>query len=143
MTGITLRRLTVLGFAVLLGAAGCAKTWSQNDNVEGTLKLDGVPLANVSVRFVPDDAKVQGPSSSGYTDDKGHFQLTCENAKSGAILGKHNVILLQGRTDAGEHTGPAIPPVYTMAPKTPLQIEVTAGEHNYDLNISRFPPPRK
>ncbi len=131
---------------LLVLLAGCGKTWSQNDNVEGTLKLDGVPVANVKVQFVPDDATTQAPTSSGQTDDSGHFRLNFDNGSPGAIIGKHNVVILKGRAEPGDGqtiSTAVIPQAYTMAAQTPLQTEVTASDHNYDLKMSRTAMPRK
>jgi hypothetical protein len=144
MAARTFPFVTPLAFAVLLLACGCDKSRSQNESVEGTLKLDGTPVPHVLVEFVPDDSKTQAPPSSGVTDDKGHFQLMCDNKKAGAVIGKHNVVIQKGRKDASTPALTlAIPDVYTMAVKTPLQIEVTANEHTYDLNLTRNPPARK
>jgi hypothetical protein len=140
----TRRLLFPLGLAVLVLANGCGKSLSQNEQVEGTVKMDGVPLANVAVQFMPDDPKTQGPSSYGVTDDKGHFTLACENKKPGAVIGKHNVVVLAGRNDTGDTTPrPNIPGDYNIASTTPLKIEVTAAEHTYNLDLSRNPPKRK
>jgi hypothetical protein len=125
----------------LVLAAGChsGPNWKYNEQVEGTVKIDGAPVPNVLVRFVPDDATVQGPASSGYTDEKGHFKLGCENGKPGAVLARHNVLVLAGR--GGDETGGArrvfIPAVYANPIQTPLQLEVTADKHTYDLALSR------
>jgi hypothetical protein len=131
---------------LLVLLAGCGTKWSQNDNVEGTLKMDGVPVANVKVQFVPDDPAVQAPASSAQTDENGHFRLTCENGRPGAVIGKHNVVIFKGRAEPGDGqtiSTAVIPQAYTIAAKTPLQTEVTASEHNYDLKMSRNAMPRK
>jgi hypothetical protein len=139
-----LRILTLLAFAVLAATAGCGKTWSQNNSVEGTVKFEGAPVPNVTVQFVPDDPKVQGPTSTGMTDDKGRFQLTCANGKSGAVIGKHNVVILVGRTDTGASASNVpIPPVYKVAAQTPAQIEITSDNHSYDVALKRNAVARK
>jgi hypothetical protein len=136
--------LRTLACCLLVTLAGCGRSWPLNDNVEGTLKLDGAPVANVLVKFEPDDSNAKGPTSMGETDAKGHFQLTCDTGKPGAMIGKHNVIIFKGLPGPGEAVSTAvIPAAYTRSSKTPLQIEVTANEHNYDLNMSANPPPRK
>jgi hypothetical protein len=134
----------VLGAALLVVGAGCGeKKWNMNEQVEGTVKLDGTPLRNVRVEFVPDvDPKIQAPTSSGYTDDKGHFQLTCTNQKPGAVIGKHNVIVLGGRP-GGEEKVTYVPAAYGLAISTPCQVEVTADKHAYDLPLSRSARPRQ
>ncbi len=136
--------LRILACSLLLTFSGCGRSWPINEDVGGTLKLDGVPAANLLVQFEPDDPQAQGPSSMGETDAKGHFQLTCRNGKPGAVIGKHNVVVFKGIPGPGEPASSlVIPAAYTRSNKTPLQIEVTANEHNYDLNMSANPPARK
>src|SRR5262249_21730260 len=101
------------------------------------------PLRNVRVEFVPDvDPKVQAPTSSAYTDDNGHFQLTCDNQKPGAVMGKHNVVVLGGRTGPDQPKVTHVPSAYGLAISTPLQVEVTADKHTYDLPLRRDAKPR-
>jgi hypothetical protein len=134
---------------MLVGACRSGPNWKYNNQVEGTVKLDGVAVPNVLVRFVPDDPKVQGPASGGYTDEQGHFTLTCENKKAGAIIGKHKVLIMSGRGDPDSKPGKTsgtktliIPTVYSNPINTPLEMEVTADRHTYDLNLSRNPTKR-
>jgi hypothetical protein len=139
-----------LALLLLAAGAGCAggKSWSYNEQVEGTVTFDGTPLANAVVQFVPDvDSTYQAPVSSGQTDAAGHFTLTCEGKKPGAVLGKHNVLVYQGR-DAGRgndegagEAGPVrraarVPAAYTTPLQTPLKVEVTPDQHTYDLAVS-------
>jgi hypothetical protein len=138
----TMSRPVRLALALaLVRAGGCrpGPNWKYNEQVEGTVKMDGAPVPNVLVRFVPDDPTVQGPASSGYTDDKGHFTLACENGKAGAVLAKHNVLVMAGRgpDDTGGARRAFIPAVYSNPVQTPLQLEVTADKHTYDLALSR------
>jgi len=144
MPAKAIRAFTPLAFVLLAVIAGCGKTWSLNDSVEGTVTLDGAPVPNVMVQFVPDDLKVQYPTSTGTTDDKGHFQLTCQNGTPGAVVGKHNVVVLVGRTDTGAPASPvAIPAVYKMVAETPCQVDVTADKHSYDVKLTHAAPRRK
>ena len=140
-----------LGLALLLAGAGCgAPACTHNEKVEGTIRLDNVPLANVVVQFVPDvDATRQAPGSSAYTDARGHYQLTCDNQRPGAVVGKHRVVVLPGRAGAGDDVdaeaeaarkgrrgGPQVPAAYTRLQKTPLRVEVTPDLHSYDLSLT-------
>jgi hypothetical protein len=143
-----------LAATLALAAIGCgARNWPMNEQVEGTVKMDGAPLPNVMVQFVPDlDPKRQAPQSAGMTDENGHFTLTCDNKKPGAVLGKHNVVVIAGRGSSGRTNDmddvPAkdalkakksIPLDYAMTTKTPLKIEVTADKHSYELTVSTGP----
>jgi hypothetical protein len=135
---------------LLLLASGCGKALVFNDAVEGTAKLDGKPLGNAYVQFVPDEPGVKAPGSTGITDEHGHYRLTREGGEPGALVGKHLVVLLRGREarpGLGEQPDPAesakakkdrrpIPPTYMMASKTPLKVEVKLDQHSYDLDLS-------
>ena len=132
-------------FLLSLGL-GCSgkPTIATNESVEGTATLDGVPIANVMVQFVPNiDPKHQAPMSSAFTDKDGKYKLACDNKKWGAVVGKHNVLIFAGRTGGGEEEADAnaarprvaIPADYTTTAKTPLKIEVTADKHTYDLPV--------
>src|SRR5262249_50038369 len=153
------RTLSFLILAAFLqtGCGAKGKTWAYNSKVEGTAKIDGVPLAGVVVGFSPDDPQFQGPLSHGYTDENGHFELKADNRKSGAVIAKHFVTILTGRgadPQAGEAQGkeaavakakqknPAVPACYKIVSDTPLVIEVTADKHTYDLELSRKAGPR-
>ena len=144
------RGVARLSLGLALALAGCSRSasYTQNESVEGTVTLDGAPVANAVVQFVPNiDPNVQAPSSSGYTDEKGHFKLTCDNTKPGAVVGKHNVVVFPGRSAGGAddeeaQTAPRakvapVPNVYSLASTTPLKIEVTADKHTYDLTLSK------
>jgi hypothetical protein len=161
MANSTVRRWTRLGLLVLLLGTGCArKTRPLNEQVEGTVKLDGVPVAQVHVEFIPDEGpETVSPSSTGTTDDQGHYSLTCNNLKPGAVVGPHRVVIKQGRTEgrrdlddppggkAGGGTprksAPTVPAVYGIAGQSPLRVEVTADQHTYDLQLSRNAAPAK
>ena len=144
------RSLAALLAGLLAAAAGCSGgSLSYTDDVEGTLTLDKVPVADTLVQFVPDvpDGK-KAPESSGITDAKGFFRLTrSDNQKPGAAVGPHRVVIFprraaQDRADTGapDRAGPpAVPNVYMNAAKTPLRVEVTKDRKTYDLNISRTP----
>src|SRR5262249_62235887 len=129
-----------LGLVALLltFTAGCgANDWPMNEQVEGMVKLDGGPLANAIVEFMPDvNRKKQAPVSRGTTDDKGHFVLACDNKKPGAVIGKHNVLVHTGRVEGDGKQPKALPGAYSNPNKTPLKLEVTADQHTYDLKLS-------
>jgi hypothetical protein len=146
--------LRPVGLLGLLMVCGCGSPLVYNEQVEGVVQIDGVPLTNVRVEFVPLVEGTKVPSSSAVTDQAGHYRLTCDNGKSGAVVGKHRVVLLQGRgggrnpeddapaVKAPQPSNPPIPEVYTLAAKTPLEITVEKGKTTYDLKVSRNPPVR-
>lgn len=77
--------LTALSLSCCLGCSG-------GDNVDlgavsGVVTLDGKPLSDVIVVFVPEE----GNPSSGLTNTKGEYTLSYLGKSEGAIIGKHKV----------------------------------------------------
>ena len=144
----------VLPLVLLLLASGCSG-FTYNDSVEGTVKLDGKPVANVVVQFMPEKGH-KVPLSTGQTDEGGHYTLTCDNGHSGAVLGKYTVVIasvapsgstgLPGAGDSSKSDHKAEekpvsrgPGVYSNPKTTPLHEEVTKDKHTYDLALSSSP----
>src|SRR5437899_202900 len=142
----TLQVLVYVGFCALLAGTGCESgpKYELNDKVEGVVTIDGIPLPNVAVQFIPQGESgtkkvaLQAPLSQGQTDEKGHFDLICSD-KPGAVIGKHKVVILPGRgrgddrdaavaPEGQAQAGKRIPPVpeqYKIAGTTPAAVEVT------------------
>jgi hypothetical protein len=70
-------------------SAGCGDSGPQLGFVEGTILLDGKPLAEADVEFQPQD----GSPSYGTTDSSGHYELAYTPGKQGAMVGKHVVLI--------------------------------------------------
>jgi hypothetical protein len=129
---------TVLG-SLLLISAGCGKqgkVWEFNNQVEGVVKLDGRPVADVFVQFVPEDSVEQGPISTAQTDARGHFHLKTQDEQEGAVLGKHKILVFTGRNENGSRLGPTIPSRYRTTRDT-VALEVTVDKHSYDVELKR------
>src|SRR5262249_33453206 len=116
---IMLARRRWLLLTSLIALSGCSQGPALID-VEGALTLRGLPLAGVMVCFVPDaEAGTPGSRSTGWTDEKGHYRLTCDTPyKPGAVAGKHRVTVfdpeafedrLSGRVPPGAEAAPAPP----------------------------------
>jgi len=116
--------------------------------VEGILTIDGAPVANVTVSFIPDNSRgAKGPASSGLTDATGKFSLKGPDGRPGAIPGFHKVTascpfdLNKGSSPTGEAppkdaNGCSIPGKYSMVDYTTLTAEVKdSAEANADLKI--------
>jgi hypothetical protein len=92
--------------------------------------LNGTPLVDVVVTFYPDTERKEGlPYARGKTDATGTYTLAAANGRSGAVVGKHRVVVKwppRERGDNRERT-PSIPLRYTVAVDTPLIREVKAG----------------
>jgi len=138
--------------AILVAAAitGCSSSPPPIVPAEGTVLLDGEPLPGVVVQFVP---TIQGPGAdfiaTGTTDEKGHFQLTC-NGQPGAcacetIVLIHDAPMPEGvrgnqNAEAAHLAGlknRPIPSKYFNTTKNPLKIQVTPGQSEYKLELQR------
>jgi hypothetical protein len=133
--------LTALG---LLTLAGCGGNPSLGP-VEGTLRMNGKPLANVQVEFLPE---ANGPRSTGVTDQDGHYTLTSNDQKPGAAVGSHRVLLYDlqvyddkpvGRVKKDQDVTPVrpsrIPTQYANPALTPLKKEVSKEPNTIDLEV--------
>lgn len=143
------RRLCGLMLLAVLAFAGCGKKQVSLLEVSGTLTLDGEPLPEVHVSFMPDPEKDNAwLPSVAITDAAGRFQLkyTGKGEPAGAAAGWHRVVLsdyksLNARDEAVPYRfGLAFCEPYT----TPIKVEVTEGTRNFDFELSGFevePPP--
>ena len=138
--------LTCLG---VMAVAGCGRKPPLAE-VEGTVRLDGRPLADVLVCFLPEpDKGASGPRSVAVSDADGHYRLRCDDQRDGAVLGWHRVffedmtLYLASRQDGAGGARPALvsrlPPRYTTGTWTPFSFEVKAGAQVIDLDLKSGP----
>ncbi|HUE14316.1 MAG TPA: hypothetical protein VMR25_09145 [Planctomycetaceae bacterium] len=124
---------------------GCGRSVSLGQ-VEGTVRLDGQPVNQVMVVFIPDDP--HQPQSIGITDAEGRFQLRCNSAGLGAVVGEHRVTLVDAAVAPGGRSRDDDPPASAAAPasrlpsdysrtdKTPLRRSVAPGSQTVDIDIA-------
>src|SRR5215210_5318730 len=130
---MTRRVVTAAALAALLaGSAGCGG--QKFVPVSGRVTLDGQPLANAVVSFLPaaQDGSVTaaGPGSMAVTDDRGEFAL---KVVPGRTTGGLRVAVTPNNPD-GPYRGTPIPARYNTA--TTLRFTVPPGgtaEANFDL----------
>lgn len=109
--------------------------------VKGTVKLDGSPVPNADIMFIPDSkAGTKGPASSAKTDAQGNFELTGTGARSGAIIGKHKVTVTCPAPSSGDGTGEAaakcsVPEKYSDPGTTDISVEVKDGENDIPIEL--------
>jgi hypothetical protein len=133
----------VTTFALL--AAGCGG--STLSPVEGTLKMNGKPLANVQVEFLPE---ANGPRSTGVTDQEGRYRLRTDDQRTGALVATHRVVLTdlqifddsspapgeKGKRDILPVRPSRLPPRYANIANTPLKKQVQSGPNAIDLEVT-------
>jgi hypothetical protein len=148
--GTLARALLVLGLSLL--TCSCSKSPPPVTEVEGTLLLNEQPLPNALVQFMPETSDFGAEvNSTAVTDDKGHFTLTCAvKNQPGAVVGKHRVVVTEASPPAdirrqqdkvGEYQNKLknrpIPPLYSNYSDTTLRVEVTAGQKDYTVKMTR------
>jgi hypothetical protein len=141
--------------ALCLSAAGCGKQSPPPvTEAGGVVLLNGNPLPNAQVQFVPDLSGFGAElNSTAITDEQGRFQLTCaKDQQAGAVVAKHRVVV----TDApSKYRGPSaeaqagyasyvktlknrpIPEQYGSVGGTPLRVEVKADQKEYKIELTR------
>ncbi len=112
--------------------SGCSQRSSDTPElavVSGVVTLDGQPLPNVTVAFVP----TQGAGSYGVTDESGKYELNAAGGNQGAIVGTHTVTITTP-TDGPPGPGYKDPVPAKYNTKSTLTVDVKPGK-NPDTNF--------
>lgn len=91
------RRLPSMGMIIFSWLLiGCGKSSGPElVEVTGTVTLDGKPLSNAVIYFLPNlDKGTKGPTASAVLDAEGKYRLSSPGGKSGVIKGHHFVTLI-------------------------------------------------
>jgi len=159
------RRTAFLLSLLPLLLAGCSRVPPMG-TVSGVVTLDGQPLADVEVQFLPDPEQgTRGATASCYNDKQGRFTLRTERHHTdGALVGTHRVVFVDiaalgdhgslpgmdamlGREEPAVPRGEQkpkknrVPAMYTDPNQTPFRaIEVKPGDQtlNFDLQTDRW-----
>jgi hypothetical protein len=129
----------------LIAGLGCGPRVAA---VQGTVKRNGTPLADIEVYFVPDgQSGTRGPRAAAVTDLEGRFRLDLGALGPGAVVGHHRIVLVDRLAvasvpdDRVEKSRPRvpqpsrIPEKYTTATSTPLRAVVRASPQTIELEI--------
>ena len=111
--------------------------------------LDGKPMPEALVEFLPDSDKgTHGPVSGGTTDEEGRFKLLSYVGKrEGTVVGSHRVLVQDARSipqavsDATPVRPPPpkpsrIPTIYASVANTPLHEVVKPGTQTITLEVT-------
>ena len=79
--------LVMVVSALVVPMQGCGDGLPDRVPVSGIVMIDGVPLADCALLFVP----MTGRASRGRTNDEGRFTLNCYDKNDGALRGTHRV----------------------------------------------------
>lgn len=125
--------------SILLGCSGTPSDQPVTGEVEGIVTLDGNPLANARVIFVPQEG---GQASDAVTDDSGRYVLRYKRDIMGAKIGQHTVTVTtfeaQELDDFGKPTGgrPELVPAQYNENST-LVVEVKKGKNDIPLPLTK------
>lgn len=145
-------------FAILMFLlAGCGKAPAPPPpivEVEGVVLLDGKPLKNVEVRFVPVVECGSDYVARATTNVKGEFRLLCNNGQPGACECENRVLILEGPLPAADRGASQearerqrkfreslenrpLPQEYASLVTSPLVLKVEAGKKTYTIELTR------
>ena len=96
--------LAALAITLLIGGAGCGGSGLTLIKVKGKVTLDGQPLANASLNFVP--ASKEGRPASGLTETDGSFALGTQTTGDGAVPGEYKVYVRKSDVTTDDSVAP-------------------------------------
>jgi hypothetical protein len=127
-------------WSALLLVVGCGNS-IRLVPVEGVVKINGKPAADIHVQFMPDSLKNnKGPTSFGTTNAEGKFTLMAQDGRMGAVVGPHQVTLTDNLEDRPQQGKPAKNPASRLDPKyvnplySGLTLEVKEGGPPLEIN---------
>ena len=118
-------------------AIGCGGGGADLSSVEGTVTLDGQPLANAIVNFEPAEGGAARSSYDGQTDAKGHYVLHATASQKGAELGDYTVHITLpklAKDDPNAKTAIKVPAKYNT--QTTLTATVKQGKNKFDWPLT-------
>jgi len=125
----------VLAWSLLL-IAGCGGTRGDLAPVTGNVKLDGRPLPDALVEFIPQGGK--GVVSVGRTDSDGNYYMMASRTAQGASLGVNRVRI--STYEILDQNGKQVPVPEKVPTKynseTELSVTVEPGDNTFDFDLS-------
>lgn len=121
------------------GRTGCNS--SDLALVKGKVTLNGKPVPNGTVNFIPDNP---GPSATGELKPDGTYALTTNKLDDGAKLGTYKVVIVAMEDQSGklpEEKSPLpaaiVPLKYTSLATTELTATVEKKENTIDFELKK------
>lgn len=114
---------------LLVGSLGCGDSRPTRVQVSGQVLIDGQPLKEGNIKFVPQGAR----PSSGRLDKDGNFTLTCYDGNDGVIPGQHQVQVSSFELVSASRVRWLAPPHYADFRTSGLRFEIL--ESTDDLTI--------
>ncbi len=120
----------MMGLAVVV-LAGCGAGGPEIAYVTGKVTMDGKPLPNATVVFVPENGRPAGAT----TDEEGEYVLNFAQGRKGAIPGESTIRIMTFRDADQDENGKSIPGSPETVPakyntESTLTFHVEAGKKN-------------
>src|SRR5690606_2175471 len=112
-----------------IGCGGLAENLPEFNPVTGTVRLDGQPLPNARVAFLPET----GPASGAITDDAGKYELRHKSGEMGAVAGTHRVEITTDLDGTGVPGAEKVLAKYNTA--STLSVTVQPGDNTHDFDL--------
>jgi len=130
-----LRAPSILFLTIGLILTGCTGSGVPLGKVTGTIRLDGHPLKDALVKFIPVSG---GRTALGNTDHNGRYEMRYTASSTGSPVGKVKVEITtameyqdeQGRT---QHRPELLPDRYHQ--KSELLVDVTQRSNHLDFDL--------
>ena len=136
----TLASVFILGFVL---AIGCGPKGPELGEVEGIITLDGEPVPDAVITYVPMFPDGVECKSSDKTDANGYYRIRYNRERYGVKLGEY-MVQASTRDEVRQLDGSkkfireVIPKVYWSI-ESPVIVNVEAGKN--DLNLEMFTDP--
>ncbi|MDR3198147.1 MAG: hypothetical protein LBU34_09800 [Planctomycetaceae bacterium] len=140
-------------FCAIVFVLGCSPkvSYLPTEHVQGLVTLDGVPVTDALVTFIP--ANPDGIAASGYSNAEGIYQLTAVGGEpqKGAVAGDYTVTVNKVEikmiktpspypneepTETAVQT-PILHKNYLNAKTSPLKATVVKGKNKIDLLLTK------
>ena len=142
-------RLACVPFLLIVFSAGCEDKGPALGTVSGTITLEGEPVAEALVEFMPLEKGESGTLgrtaiSAERTDSNGRYEMQYSVDRKGVLLGKHQVQITTWRSDKTPEGGnieikERIPKWY-WGPDGVLEFDVKEGENVADFDLTKKKP---
>ena len=112
-------------------SAGCGPSGPEIASVSGRIIMDGKPLANATVVFIPENGRPAGAN----TDQDGNYVLNFAQGRKGAIPGTNTIRIMTLRDPDQDENGQTIPGSPETVPsryntESELTFDVESGKKN-------------
>jgi len=118
---------------VMTAISGCGKrSGLEMGRVNGRVTLDGKPLADALVTFIPDESVEH--ASTGITNERGDYSLSYTYDNPGALVGEHHVKINSPAKNDESPKDTVLPASYNT--NTLLTAVVKSGRNRHDFNLT-------